>query len=126
MTLNLDANITADDAKKDVRSVRNSLHADFAMMMLNIIMKETQRKIIRLIDMLWKKWNALIVNMYNLVNRAVKNVWLSLQGIFVQYVISLMMSMLKNKIFTARVVEFVELEEEIISFIVIHVHVVLQ
>ena len=126
MTLNLGANITADDAKKDVLSVRNSLHADFVMMMRNIIMKETQIKIIRLIDMLWKKWNALIVNMYNPVNRAVKNVWLSLQGIFVQYVISLMMSMLKNKIFTARVVEFVELEEEIISFIVIHVHVALQ
>jgi hypothetical protein len=53
--LNLDVNIIGEDVKKNALSAKNFLHADYAMMILNIIMKWIQKKIIKWIDIKYLK-----------------------------------------------------------------------
>ncbi len=61
---------------------------------------------------------------YNNLSKIVKNVKFNLLPIFAMFVIYLIINGKKNKFFIVKVVAFVGLEEEKISFIVIHANVV--
>ena len=109
LILNLGALIIVEDVNWDVWSVNNYLRVDFVMMILRIIKKKIQTKIIKSIDMQSNKLNAWIVTMFNFLKKIAKTVKLSLLGTFVKYVIFLMMTLLKKvEYFTAKVVEYVE------------------
>ena len=78
-------------------------------------MKWTQRKIIKSIATLSKRSNAQIATQFKNHRRTAKTVGLSLPGTFARCVICSMMIINANKFSIAKVVESVELEDEITS-----------
>ena len=120
------ANIMLENVIKNALNALNFFLVDFVMIQLNMKMKWILRKIIKLIVIKLSKFVAEIVKIYNLQKKIVINVKLNLLGIFVVFVIYLMIITKQNKYFIVMVVEFVEQGEEITSSIVIYAVAVFQ
>jgi hypothetical protein len=92
------------------------------MMMLNIITRETLRKIIKLIERLSQKLSAIIAKQYKSHKKIAKNVKLSLQGISAKFANFSTMTGRKRKYSIVKAAVFVVLAEEKTSFTVTFVN----
>ena len=124
-TLSLVASTIKLDAKRDVQNARNFLHVDYVMMKLNRFKKWIPERIIRSIDMLLRRLDALTVRMSRNLPRHVKNAKLNLLDIFVMFAFFMIMILKGKRFFIVKDVEFVVLEAGRIFFIVMFVNVVL-
>ena len=121
----MDASIIKESVIKDALSVQSFSLVDFAMIFQSLKMRWTPKKITKSTVIKQQRFAANIVNMYNLQSKIVIIAKLNLLGIFVIYAIYSMTNIKKNKYFIVMDVEFVELEEEKTSFIVMFVAAVL-